>query len=118
MIALLLALQDTLVEALPEDVASAAAEATAAILTHLPRPPLRWLVTGGGRLNASMMQRFTARLGVPVQPVEAVGWDGDGLEAQCFAWLAVRSRRGLPLSLPSTTGAPRPLAGGEFVAAR
>ena len=93
-------------------------EETAAILPHLPRAPLRWLVTGGGRLNASMMQRFAARLGVPVEPVEAVGWDGDGLEAQCFAWLAVRSRRGLPLSLPSTTGVPRPMPGGEFVPAQ
>lgn len=90
-------------------------EATAAILPHLPRAPLRWLVTGGGRLNSSMMQRFAMRLGVPVEPVEAVGWDGDGLEAQCFAWLAVRSQRGLPLSLPSTTGVPHPMPGGEFV---
>ena len=43
-----------------------------------------------------------------VRPVEAVGWNGDALEAQAFAWLAVRSVRGLPLSLPSTTGAPLP----------
>ncbi|MFI4987777.1 MAG: anhydro-N-acetylmuramic acid kinase, partial [Alphaproteobacteria bacterium] len=35
-------------------------------------------------------------------------------EAQAFAWLAVRSRRGLPLSLPSTTGVGRPLTGGRF----
>ena len=88
-------------------------EATAAILRHLPRPPVRWLVTGGGRLNRTLMARFAARLGVPVEPVEAVGWNGDALEAQCFAWLAVRSLKGLPLSLPSTTGVPRPMPGGE-----
>lgn len=92
-------------------------EATAAILAHLPNRPLRWLVTGGGRLNLSFMRLFAARLGVPVEPVEAVGWDGDGLEAQCFAWLAVRSQRGLPLSLPSTTGVPCPMTGGENVRA-
>ena len=40
----------------------------------------------------------------PVVPVEAVGWDGDALEAQAFAYLAVRSLRGLPLSFPTTTG--------------
>ena len=48
----------------------------------------------------------------PVDPVEAVGWDGDALEAQAFAFLAVRSLRGLPLSLPGTTGVPRPMPGG------
>ncbi|MFN4091138.1 MAG: anhydro-N-acetylmuramic acid kinase, partial [Alphaproteobacteria bacterium] len=51
-------------------------------------------------------------LAVPVEPVEAVGWDGDAIEAQAFAFLAVRSLRGLPLSLPSTTGVPAPTTGG------
>ena len=46
-------------------------------------------------------------------PVEAVGWDGDMLEAECFGYLAVRSLLGLPISLPSTTGVPQPLTGGE-----
>ncbi len=78
----------------------------------LPRPPRRWLVTGGGRHNRTLMAGLAAALGVPVEPVEAVGWQGDALEAQAFAYLAVRSLRGLPLSLPTTTGAPRPLTGG------
>ena len=81
-------------------------EATARIVDHLPRRPLRWLVTGGGRLNLTFMRLFEARLGVPVEPVETVGWQGDALEAQCFGYLAVRSLRGLPLSLPTTTGVP------------
>lgn len=92
-------------------------EATAAALRHVPAPPIRWLVCGGGRLNATLMARLAARLGVPVEPVEAVGWNGDALEAELFAWLAARSRRGLPLSLPTTTGVPRPMPGGEFFAA-
>jgi anhydro-N-acetylmuramic acid kinase len=46
-----------------------------------------------------------------------VGWNGDALEAQAFAYLAVRSRRDLPLSLPGTTGVPAPMAGGRFFAA-
>jgi anhydro-N-acetylmuramic acid kinase len=49
-----------------------------------------------------------------VRPVEAVGWDGDTLEAQAFAYLAVRSILGLPLSLPSTTGVVRPTNGGRL----
>lgn len=89
-------------------------ESVAASLRHVPRSPQRWLVTGGGRLNTHFMRRFRERLGVAVDPVEAVGWDGDFLEAQAFGYLAVRSLRGLPLSLPSTTGVPRPMPGGEL----
>jgi anhydro-N-acetylmuramic acid kinase len=89
-------------------------EATAAALAHVPQRPLRWLVTGGGRHNAALMNGLAAKLGVPVEPVEAVGWDGDLLEAQCFAYLAVRSTLGLPLSLPTTTGVPEPMTGGAL----
>ncbi|GGH09155.1 anhydro-N-acetylmuramic acid kinase [Alsobacter metallidurans] len=81
---------------------------------HVPRPPVRWLVTGGGRLNATFMRLLHDALGVPVEPVEAVGWNGDFIEAQCFGYLAVRSLRGLPLSLPTTTGVPAPMTGGEL----
>ncbi len=87
-------------------------ESTVAALRHVPAVPRRWLVTGGGRLNHTFMQGLRARLGVPVEPVEAVGWQGDYLEAQCFAYLAVRTLRGLPLSLPTTTGVPEPMTGG------
>ena len=81
---------------------------------HVPRAPIRWLVTGGGRHNAFLMDGLRACLGVPVEPVEAVGWDGDFLEAQLFAWLAARARKGLPLSLPETTGCRAPTPGGAF----
>jgi anhydro-N-acetylmuramic acid kinase len=64
------------------------------------------------------MAALAQRLGAPVRPVEAVGWDGDALEAQAFAYLAVRSLRGLPLSLPATTGAPHPVSGGRLCRAR
>ena len=90
------------------------ASAIAATLPLLPEPPRRWLVTGGGRLNATLMGMLAARLGVPVEPVESRGWSGDALEAQAFGYLAVRSLRGLPLSLPTTTGAPHPVCGGRL----
>jgi anhydro-N-acetylmuramic acid kinase len=89
-------------------------EATARVETVLPKRAVRWLVTGGGRHNRMFMEGFANRLGLPVEPVETVGWNGDLLEAECFAYLAVRSRAGLPLSLPSTTGVPRPMPGGAF----
>src|SRR5690606_1426855 len=90
------------------------AAAVARSVALLPAPPARWLVAGGGRRNPAIMAELTARLGVPVDTVEQIGWDGDAIEAQAFAYLAVRSLKGLPLTLPTTTGAPRPLTGGRL----
>ena len=82
--------------------------------TLLPAPPLRWLVTGGGRHNPALMAAVRRQLAAPLEPVEAVGWNGDALEAQAFAYLAVRSIFGLPLSYPQTTGVRQPMRGGAF----
>jgi anhydro-N-acetylmuramic acid kinase len=90
------------------------AAAVAASVRHFPAPPEEWLVCGGGRRNPALLAALARRLGQPVRPVEAVGWDGDGMEAQAFAYLAVRSVLGLPLSLPATTGAPHPVGGGRL----
>ncbi|MGA9868016.1 MAG: anhydro-N-acetylmuramic acid kinase [Acetobacteraceae bacterium] len=84
----------------------------AASRAHLPALPSRWLVAGGGRHNVTLMGGLAAALEVPVAPVESVGWNGDSLEAELFGFLAVRALHGLPLSLPSTTGVPRPMPGG------
>jgi len=92
-------------------------ESIAASLKHVPAPPKRWLVGGGGRHNQAMMLHLARRLGVAVDPVEAVGWNGDFLEAQCFGYLAVRSVMGLPLSVPGTTGVPHAMPGGELARA-
>ncbi len=88
------------------------AEAVAASRHFLPAPPARWLICGGGRRNLTLMGMLAAALAAPVEPVEQVGWDGDALEAQAFAFLAVRSVYGLALSLPATTGVSSPLTGG------
>jgi anhydro-N-acetylmuramic acid kinase len=81
---------------------------------HFPAAPRQWLVCGGGRHNRLLMDRLQDSLAAPVAPVESVGWDGDALEAQAFAFLAVRSLRGLPLSWPSTTGVAKPQTGGRL----
>jgi anhydro-N-acetylmuramic acid kinase len=60
------------------------------------------------------MAMLLERLGAPVEPVEAVGWNGDAVEAEAFAYLAVRALQGLALSLPSTTGVREPVSGGRF----
>lgn len=92
-------------------------EAAALAAARLPSPPRRWLATGGGRRNPTLMKGLARALDAPVAPVEDAGWDGDALEAQAFAFLAVRSVRKLPLSVPTTTGAPRPLTGGRLCSA-
>ena len=79
---------------------------------HFPEPATRWLVCGGGRRNRTVMAMLAARSNAPVEPVEAVGLDGDMLEAQAFAYLAVRVLRGLPTSAPGTTGVRLPVSGG------
>ena len=81
---------------------------------HLPHLPSRLLVTGGGRHNATLMGMLGEYCMIDVAPVESVGWAGDALEAQAFGYLAVRSRLGLPLTFPGTTGVPSPLAGGKY----
>jgi len=83
-------------------------------LTHLPAPPRRWLVTGGGRHNPTLMRALAEELRAPVDAVEAVGWRGDFLEAEAFAYLAVRSLSGLPLSVPGTTGVRKAVTGGRL----
>ena len=88
------------------------AEAVGLAQAMLPSPPTRWVVTGGGRHNPVMMAALRRILDCPVEPVEAFGWSGDAMEAQAFAYLAVRSVYGLPLSLPSTTGVSEPMSGG------
>ena len=94
--------------------AALTAASVAAALPFLPRPPRKWLVSGGGSRNAAVMAELAARLGSPVRPVSSLGLDADMLEAQAFAYLAVRTLRGLPLSMPSTTGCRSPTRGGRI----
>ncbi|WP_373050272.1 anhydro-N-acetylmuramic acid kinase [Thalassovita aquimarina] len=91
-----------------------AAAAVMQAMVHCPSPPARLLVTGGGRHNPVMMDMLRAGLDCPVDPVEAVGLDGDMLEAQAFAYLAVRIANGMPTSGPSTTGVRAHVGGGTI----
>ena len=83
-------------------------------LTHCPTPPSAVLVSGGGRKNPGLMEMLTSLLPCPVKAVEDHGLDGDMIEAQAFAYLAVRVMRGLPTSAPGTTGVAAPVGGGEI----
>ncbi|MBR9762627.1 MAG: anhydro-N-acetylmuramic acid kinase [Rhodobacteraceae bacterium] len=93
------------------------AAAVGCALDLLPTRPDRLIVCGGGRRNPALMAALNARAGVVADPAEVMGWRGDAVEAECFALLAVRSLRGLPISFPTTTGVPAPMTGGRIARA-
>jgi anhydro-N-acetylmuramic acid kinase len=87
--------------------------AVARIVPHLPQPPRAWIVAGGGARNRTLMRMLAAKLSpATVETADQAGWSADALEAQAFAFLAVRCLRGLPITFPTTTGAPKPMVGG------
>lgn len=88
------------------------AEAVARGLQLCPERVRQMVVTGGGRHNPVIMAALAQRSEIKVDPVEALGWRGDALEAEAFAFLAVRALQGMVLSVPETTGVPRALSGG------
>jgi anhydro-N-acetylmuramic acid kinase len=93
-----------------------AAEAVARGVTARSDQPAMLIACGGGRLNPVLMGAIRARLPMEVRMAEDVGWRGDSIEAEAFAYLAARTMRGLPISFPATTGVPRPMIGGRIVA--
>ena len=81
----------------------------------LPERPALYIVCGGGRLNAAIMgelEALAAAQGAQVTSAEQAGFDGDAMEAEAWAYLAVRSMDGLPLTFPGTTGVTEPVTGG------
>ena len=109
-------------ESLPSDpkdglatLAAMSAGSVMAAVKHFPRLPHVWYVAGGGRKNAHLMGLLSDMLAPSqVKAVEALDFEGDAIEAQAFAYLAVRSLLGLPLTMPGTTGVPVPQTGGVY----
>jgi anhydro-N-acetylmuramic acid kinase len=93
------------------------AAAIAAARAHFPEQPSIWVVCGGGRKNRTLMSMIAAHVENAVVPSEAIGIDGDSLEAEAWAYMAVRSLNGLPITFPGTTGVPQPLTGGVLTRA-
>jgi anhydro-N-acetylmuramic acid kinase len=81
---------------------------------HFPAPVTQWVIAGGGARNPTLLKAIAEETHGKIVTADSLGWNGDALEAQAFGFLAVRSLRGLPLTFPGTTGAPRPLAGGKL----
>lgn len=93
-------------------------EAIVKSFAHLPEKPQSLYITGGGRHNNFIMRSLMKKAGIIVVPVEEMDWNGDTIEAEGFAYLAVRSKLGMPISLPTTTGVPKPMTGGRLASNR
>jgi anhydro-N-acetylmuramic acid kinase len=84
-----------------------------ALIDDFMRAPRARIVGGGGARNRTMMRMLAERLApAAVETADTVGWSADALEAQAFAYLAVRTLHGLPISFPGTTGVARAMTGG------
>ena len=93
--------------------ASFCAQAVARDLTSFNADKV--IVCGGGRKNPAIMAMLDMHMDAEIVAAEQVGWNGDMLEAQAFAYLAVRTLKGLPISFPETTGCPEPMTGGRIM---
>ncbi len=83
-------------------------------LRHVPEKPQTWLVGGGGRKNRFLMENLEKSVGGAVQPIDDTGWNGDAVEAEAFAYMAVRHLLNLPISFPKTTACPKEMTGGKL----
>ena len=93
------------------------AESIAKAREHFPEQPALWIISGGGRRNRTLMSAIAARVENAVVPAEALHFDGDNMEAEAWAYLAVRSLEGLPLTYPGTTGVEKATTGGVLARA-
>lgn len=108
-----LTLPDTSVSDGAATLTALTATALAKIVPLLPRAPKRWFVAGGGANNPTMMRMLAERVAPATAATAAsIGWQGDAVEAQAFAFLAVRSLKQLPLTYPTTTGVATAISGG------
>jgi anhydro-N-acetylmuramic acid kinase len=90
------------------------AAAIAAARFHVREEPKTWVICGGGRKNKTLMSMLAEHVENAVVPAEAAGLDGDAIEAEAWAYLAVRSLQGWAITFPGTTGVPRPMTGGKL----
>jgi anhydro-N-acetylmuramic acid kinase len=89
-------------------------EAIAGVIKEFKQNPVEMIVCGGGRHNKAIISLLDSKLDMKISTTEKVGWISDAVEAQAFAYLAVRSQLGLPISFPTTTGVKEPLTGGKL----
>ncbi len=81
-------------------------------VSFLKENPVLWILTGGGTNNPVLVRRIKQHLNASVKTADEFGWDKESFGAQGYAFLAVRSLMGLPVSFPETTGVSEPVTGG------
>ena len=86
-------------------------------LTQSKKKRLKVLICGGGRKNLTLIERIKRKVqkNLFIQTIDDYGIDGDYVESQAFAFIAIRSFLGLPISYPETTGCKEPCTGGVFI---
>jgi anhydro-N-acetylmuramic acid kinase len=97
------------------------AEAINASVRHLPAKPGLWIICGGGRKNAAVMSDLAdlaSHQAARVVSAEQCSLNGGSMEAEAWAYLAVRSLKGLALTFPETTGVREAVTGGVLARAR
>ncbi len=72
-------------------------------------------VCGGGRKNKFLIERIENKINTKIHQIEELNLDGDFIESQAFAFLAIRSKLNLPISFPETTGCKKNISGGTIV---
>ena len=89
------------------------AASVARVVPHLLEPPRAWIVAGGGARNPTLMRMLAERLKpASMETADTVGWSSQSIEAQAFAYLAVRTLNDLPITFPQTTGVKQSLPDG------
>jgi anhydro-N-acetylmuramic acid kinase len=86
-------------------------------IDHLPKEPKLVVLSGGGAHNLTLRWHLMQHLPCGLVLAERLGWSADAMEAQAFAYLAVRRLKNLPITFPTTTGVAAPLPGGVLAGA-
>ena len=84
---------------------------------NLKKKSLNILICGGGRKNKILLKKIKENMSknLNLKLIDDYKINGDFIESQAFAFLAIRSFQGLPISFPKTTGCKNPCLGGEII---
>ena len=87
------------------------------LLSNVSKKCWKVIICGGGRKNKILIEKIKKNTlkNILIQQIDDYGINGDFVESQAFAFLAIRSILKLPISFPNTTGCLKPCSGGELI---
>ena len=105
------------VTTLTDFTASIIGEELSLSLKKFKKKSLDILICGGGRKNKILIKKIQENISpnFNLRLIDDYKINGDFIESQAFAFLAIRSFQGLPISFPSTTGCKKASTGGELI---